>query len=65
MGLYLIGRYAMAPEEGSRTNKMSHLGFDLLRANIVTQAFTYGIKYAVRRDRPTGECCSFPPDTRR
>lgn len=60
MGIYLIGRFAMEPVAGTRTNKVSHLGFDLLRANLVTQAFTYGIKAAVRRDRPTGECCSFP-----
>jgi hypothetical protein len=60
VGLYLIGRYAMEPDAGTRTNKVSHLGFDLLRANLLTQAFTYGIKYAVRRDRPTGECCAFP-----
>lgn len=60
VGLYLVGRYAMEPEAGTRTNKISHLGFDLLRANLLTQAFTYGIKYAVRRDRPTGECCAFP-----
>jgi membrane-associated phospholipid phosphatase len=60
VGLYVIGRYAMEPEAGTHTNKISHLGFDLLRANLLTQAFTYGIKYAVRRDRPTGECCAFP-----
>ena len=60
VSLYTIGRFAMEPETGTRTNKVSHLGFDLLRANILTQAFTYGIKYAVRRDRPTGECCAFP-----
>jgi membrane-associated phospholipid phosphatase len=60
LGMYLIGRYAMEPEKGTHTNKVSHLGFDLLRANIVSQAFTYGIKRAVRRDRPTGECCAFP-----
>ena len=60
-GLYVIGRYAMEPDiPGTHTNKVSHLGFDLLRANIVTSALTYGIKYAARRDRPTGECCSFP-----
>src|SRR5678815_4615111 len=29
-------------------------------AQIVSQAFVQGIKYSVRRDRPTGECCSFP-----
>ena len=60
VGLYVIGRFAMEPETGTHTNKVSHLGFDLLRANLVTQAFTYGIKAAVRRDRPTGECCAFP-----
>ncbi len=59
-GLYVIGRYAIKPDSGSRTNKVSHLGFDLLRAQIVTGAFTYGIKFAARRHRPTGECCSFP-----
>lgn len=59
IGTYLIGRYAYHPEDG-QTNKISHLGFDLLRANILTQALTYGFKYAVQRDRPTGECCSFP-----
>jgi hypothetical protein len=60
-GLYLIGRYALprAPD-GSRTNKFSHLGFDLIRAQIVSQALVQGIKYSVRRDRPTGECCAFP-----
>jgi membrane-associated phospholipid phosphatase len=26
----------------------------------VSQAFTQGIKYSVRRQRPTGECCAFP-----
>jgi membrane-associated phospholipid phosphatase len=60
VGLYLIGRYAMEPTAEGHTNKVSHLGFDLLRANLLTQAFTYGIKYATQRNRPTGECCSFP-----
>jgi membrane-associated phospholipid phosphatase len=62
MGLYFGGRYFVpAVEEGEpRTNKWSHLGYDLLRAQILSQAFVHGVKYAVRRDRPTGECCSFP-----
>jgi membrane-associated phospholipid phosphatase len=60
VGVYLIGRYGMEPDAGTHTNKWSHLGFDLLRAQILTQAFTYGIKVTVRRDRPTGECCAFP-----
>ena len=61
IGLYTIGRYVVAPAaDGSRTNKWSHMGFDLLRAQIVSQAFVQGMKYTARRHRPTGECCSFP-----
>jgi membrane-associated phospholipid phosphatase len=60
-GLYFGGRYLVPHIEGEpRTNKISHLGYDLLRAQILSQAFVHSIKYAVRRDRPTGECCSFP-----
>jgi membrane-associated phospholipid phosphatase len=59
--LYFGGRYFVPAVEGApRTNKWSHLGYDLLRAQILSQAFIHGIKYTVRRDRPTGECCSFP-----
>jgi len=61
IGLYVIGRYALPHAEGEpKTNKVSHLGFDLLRALIVSQAFTQAIKVIGQRDRPTGECCSFP-----
>jgi len=61
VGLYVVGRYVLPHENGQpRTNKISHLGFDLLRALAVSEAFTQGIKIAVRRDRPTGECCAFP-----
>jgi membrane-associated phospholipid phosphatase len=68
VGLYVIGRYVVPPNpdqpitEGAspRTNKWSHMGLDLLRAQIVSQTFVHAIKYSVRRDRPTGECCSFP-----
>jgi membrane-associated phospholipid phosphatase len=48
------------PRAGRHTNKVAHLGFDLLRAQILTQTFTYGIKVAAQRDRPDGSCCSFP-----
>jgi PAP2 superfamily protein len=58
--LWLIGRYVVPEENGSKTNKVSHLGFDLLRAQIVSGAFVQAIKNSVRRDRPTGECCAFP-----
>jgi membrane-associated phospholipid phosphatase len=61
VGLYALGRYVLPHAEGEpKTNKISHLGYDLLRAQIVSQAFVQGVKIAVRRDRPTGECCSFP-----
>jgi membrane-associated phospholipid phosphatase len=60
-GLYVIGRYVMPHAEGEpKTNKVSHLGFDLFRALAVSQALTQATKYIVRRDRPTGECCAFP-----
>lgn len=58
VGTYLIGRYAKPG--GSSTNKWSHIGFDLLRAQVVSTTLMYGIKVSVQRDRPTGECCSFP-----
>ena len=61
VGLYVIGRYMLPHKDGEpKTNKVSHLGFDMLRALIVSQALTQGTKYAVRRDRPDGECCAFP-----
>jgi acid phosphatase family membrane protein YuiD len=61
VGLYVIGRYMLPHADGEpKTNKVSHLGFDMLRALIVSQALTQGIKVTVRRDRPTGECCAFP-----
>jgi membrane-associated phospholipid phosphatase len=60
-GLYVIGRYILPhADQEPKTNKVSHLGFDLLRSLIVSQALTQGFKLAVRRDRPTGECCAFP-----
>lgn len=61
IGLYLVGRYMLPHAKGeSKSNKVSHLGFDMLRALIVSQSLTQGIKITVQRARPTGECCSFP-----
>jgi len=61
IGLYVVGRYLLPhTKDEPRTNKVSHLGFDMLRALILSEALTQGIKVTVRRDRPTGECCSFP-----
>jgi membrane-associated phospholipid phosphatase len=60
-GLYVVGRYVLPhADDAPKTNKVSHIGFDMLRALIVSQTLTQGIKIAVRRDRPTGECCAFP-----
>ncbi|NOT24724.1 MAG: phosphatase PAP2 family protein [Acidobacteria bacterium] len=60
LGLWAVGRYVVPSEGESRTNKISHLGFDLLRAQIVTQTLVQTIKVVAQRDRPTGECCAFP-----
>ena len=61
VGLYLVGRYVVPRKPGTpATNKWAHLGFDLVRAQIVSQVVVQSMKYAIRRDRPTGECCSFP-----
>lgn len=61
VGVWAIGRYVVAPvENGPRTNKYSEVGFDLMRAQIVSQTIAHSMKQAFRRDRPTGECCSFP-----
>ena len=58
--LYIVGRYVLPRQGETKTNKVSHLGFDMLRALVVSQVLTQGIKVSVRRDRPTGECCAFP-----
>jgi membrane-associated phospholipid phosphatase len=40
---------------------VAHLGLDLLRAQIVTQTLTYGLKVATQRERPDGsDGYSFP-----
>src|SRR5262245_46193894 len=54
VGTYLIGRYWVPEEthEGVRTNKVSHLGVDLVRANLVPQALTFGMKPEVRGQDP-------------
>lgn len=42
-------------------DKVSHLGMDLLRAQIVTSGLTVGLKYATQRERPDGsDNHSFP-----
>ena len=61
VGLWAIGRYVVAPAaDAPRTNQYSEVGFDLIRAQILSQTLVHGMKYSFRRDRPTGECCAFP-----
>jgi membrane-associated phospholipid phosphatase len=56
--LYVVGKHLSKGED--RTHGLTHIGFDLLRAQIVSQTLVYSIKFSVQRDRPTGECCAFP-----
>jgi hypothetical protein len=61
VGLWALGRYVVAPADGvSRTNKYSEVGFDLLRAQILSGVIVQGIKYTAQRERPSGACCAFP-----
>jgi membrane-associated phospholipid phosphatase len=59
--IYLLGRYVLAPAaDQAQTNKWSHLGFDLVRAQIVDEVLVQAVKYSVRRTRPDGSNYSFP-----
>lgn len=61
VGLWAVGRYIIGPAaDGSKTNKWSEMGFDMMRGQMLAQAVTQATKKIGRRDRPTGECCSFP-----
>lgn len=61
IGVYLVGRYIVPPaKDAPQTNKWSHVGFDLLRAQIVDEAFVQALKFSVRRTRPNGSKYSFP-----
>ena len=61
VGMWAVSRYIVAPAtDESQTNRFSELGFDLIRAQIVSQVVVEGMKRSIGRDRPSGECCSFP-----
>lgn len=50
---YALGRITRKPS-------LTHLGTDLARAHVVSQAITQGIKVAAARRRPDGTSLSFP-----
>jgi hypothetical protein len=54
IGTWAIGR-RLDPH-----GRAAHIGLDLLRAQVVTQTFTYGLKLTVQRQRPDGTGYSFP-----
>jgi membrane-associated phospholipid phosphatase len=61
VAIYVLGRYVFAPAaDKPATNKWSHLGFDLVRAQIVNEVLVQAIKYSARRTRPNGDPYSFP-----
>jgi membrane-associated phospholipid phosphatase len=61
VALYLGGRYLWAPaKDEPQTNKWSHLGLDLLRAELEEEAIVQTLKFSVRRTRPDGTSYSFP-----
>ena len=57
--MYIVGQQ-LTKEGDTRTHRLTHIGFDIIRAQIVAQALVHGIKISVQRDRPTGDCCAFP-----
>jgi membrane-associated phospholipid phosphatase len=61
-GFVQIGAAALTSTVGQLRHepRLVHLGRDLLRAQIVAQTMTYGLKYTVRRERPTESSPSFP-----
>jgi membrane-associated phospholipid phosphatase len=61
VAIYVLGRYVFAPAaDEPQTNKWSHLGFDLIRAQIVNETFVQALKFTVQRTRPNGDNYSFP-----
>jgi membrane-associated phospholipid phosphatase len=56
--LAAVGTYAVGRISGQ--NKVSQVGADLIKAQILAQTMTAGIKMSVRRERPDGTMYSFP-----
>jgi membrane-associated phospholipid phosphatase len=61
VALYLGGRYLWAPTtDEPKTSTLSHLGLDLLRAELEEEAIVQALKFSVRRTRPDGTPYDFP-----
>lgn len=63
VALYVGGRYVLPKfdSDESRTNKWSHLGLDLIRAEILEEVIVQVLKSSVQRTRPDGsDNRSFP-----
>jgi membrane-associated phospholipid phosphatase len=53
LATYAIGRATNRP-------KLAAIGGDLVRAQLVAQTLSYGLKYSIQRTRPDGTSFSFP-----
>jgi hypothetical protein len=60
--VYVYGRYIlpMFDNDESVTNKWSHMGLDLVRAELLQEGLVQAIKVSVNRTRPNGQKYSFP-----
>jgi len=60
--VYVYGRYIlpMFDDDVSVTNKWSHMGLDLVRAELLQEGLVQAIKVSVNRTRPNGQKYSFP-----
>ena len=60
--IYLGGRYVLPKftDDVSTTNKWSHMGLDLLRAELLEEGIVWGLKVSVNRTRPNGQKYGFP-----
>ena len=60
--IYLGGRYVLPKftDDVSTTNKWSHMGLDLVRAELLEEGIVEVLKVSVNRTRPNGQKYSFP-----
>jgi len=58
LGTYLIGRWSDHP-------RLAQVGLDVIRAQVVTQAWVQAAKLSINRERPTARRIRSPPDMSR